>query len=450
MFEPVERSTVLGDVAVESARGSGIEVVDPTPWLCYQGECPIVIGGTLSYRDTDHITTEYAANLWARARHRAAHAARAGHHHRVSSSPACGGVGALAIVTVSLSQLGGAALRSPHVRRQPARDRRPGRRAREGRPRHGLGRRGLRLRLADADGLPGRQDRDRSRSARASSTSSRAPRARCCRPRPGSTTSRPAAPCSGLGASGPQVIEGFHGLPYDKPLGRTREVIRIVRSGLKREPLESHGIFDIPLPEDQGLGLGKPLKMLDQARARHRPDLGRLARRQERPDDRGAGRRLAADPVHPRARQRRLGRRRSPPARPSATPSSARCRSAPAAWSRSARTSRGCSTSCARCTRSTSAAWAPAARTSTTSWPSTTATRRRPRRSRTSTSTARRRKPRRWSRRSGWRPATWSAPRRTSRSGSPPSRRPASPTSRSSRPPTTRPPRSSQLKDWVS
>ena len=43
----------------------------------------------------------------------------------------------------------------------------------------------------------------------------------------------------GLGASGPQVIEGFHGLPYDKPLGRTREVIRIVRSGLKREPLQS-------------------------------------------------------------------------------------------------------------------------------------------------------------------------------------------------------------------
>jgi peptidoglycan/LPS O-acetylase OafA/YrhL len=64
MFEPVERSTVLGDVAVDSALASGIEVVDPMPWLCYQGECPIVIGGTLSYRDTDHITTEYAANLW--------------------------------------------------------------------------------------------------------------------------------------------------------------------------------------------------------------------------------------------------------------------------------------------------------------------------------------------------------------------------------------------------
>jgi F420-dependent oxidoreductase-like protein len=66
----------------------------------------------------------------------------------------------------------------------------------------------------------------------------------------------------GLGASGPQVIEGFHGLPYDKPLGRTREVIRIVRSGLKREPLQAEGIFSIPLPADQGLGLGKPLKLL--------------------------------------------------------------------------------------------------------------------------------------------------------------------------------------------
>ena len=64
-FEPVERSQILGDVAVESASVSGARVVDPTPWLCYQGECPIVIGGLLSYRDTDHITVQYAANLWA-------------------------------------------------------------------------------------------------------------------------------------------------------------------------------------------------------------------------------------------------------------------------------------------------------------------------------------------------------------------------------------------------
>ena len=67
----------------------------------------------------------------------------------------------------------------------------------------------------------------------------------------------------GLGASGPQVIEGFHGMPYEKPLGRTREVIRIVRSGLKREPLDSHNeFFDIPLSPGKGLGLGKPLKIL--------------------------------------------------------------------------------------------------------------------------------------------------------------------------------------------
>ncbi|MDN4173718.1 acyltransferase family protein [Nocardioides sp. SOB77] len=62
-FVPVERSRRLGDVAVTSARLAGAEVVDPTPWLCWQDLCPVVIGGTLSYRDTDHLTTEYAASL---------------------------------------------------------------------------------------------------------------------------------------------------------------------------------------------------------------------------------------------------------------------------------------------------------------------------------------------------------------------------------------------------
>jgi F420-dependent oxidoreductase-like protein len=67
----------------------------------------------------------------------------------------------------------------------------------------------------------------------------------------------------GLGASGPQVIEGWHGVPYDKPLGRTREVVEIVRKALRRETLEFQGkVFTLPLPPDQGLGLGKPLKML--------------------------------------------------------------------------------------------------------------------------------------------------------------------------------------------
>jgi F420-dependent oxidoreductase-like protein len=67
----------------------------------------------------------------------------------------------------------------------------------------------------------------------------------------------------GLGASGPQVIEGWHGLAYDKPLGRTREVVDIVRMALRRERLEYDGkVFHLPLPEGQGTGLGKPLKLL--------------------------------------------------------------------------------------------------------------------------------------------------------------------------------------------
>ena len=68
----------------------------------------------------------------------------------------------------------------------------------------------------------------------------------------------------GLGASGPQVIEGFHGVPYATPVARTREIIEIVRSGLRREPLVSDGTFHLPLTKEHGAvtGLGKPLKLL--------------------------------------------------------------------------------------------------------------------------------------------------------------------------------------------
>jgi len=68
----------------------------------------------------------------------------------------------------------------------------------------------------------------------------------------------------GLGASGPQVIEGFHGVPYAKPLARTREIIEIIRAGMKREPLSADGEFKLPLSKEQGAvtGLGKPLKLL--------------------------------------------------------------------------------------------------------------------------------------------------------------------------------------------
>lgn len=62
----------------------------------------------------------------------------------------------------------------------------------------------------------------------------------------------------GLGASGPQVVEGWHGKAYDKPLGRTRETIELTRRILRREVIDHHGITDMPLPG----GLGKPLKIL--------------------------------------------------------------------------------------------------------------------------------------------------------------------------------------------
>src|SRR5580700_4335323 len=68
----------------------------------------------------------------------------------------------------------------------------------------------------------------------------------------------------GLGASGPQVIEGWHGVPYDAPIGRTRELIEICRMVWRRERLEYHGRhYTIPLPADQGTGLGKPLKLIN-------------------------------------------------------------------------------------------------------------------------------------------------------------------------------------------
>jgi F420-dependent oxidoreductase-like protein len=69
----------------------------------------------------------------------------------------------------------------------------------------------------------------------------------------------------GIGASGPQVIEGFHGVPYTAPLARTRELVEICRQVWRRERLEHHGThYQIPLPVDRGTGLGKPLKLINR------------------------------------------------------------------------------------------------------------------------------------------------------------------------------------------
>jgi F420-dependent oxidoreductase-like protein len=73
----------------------------------------------------------------------------------------------------------------------------------------------------------------------------------------------------GLGLSGPQVVEGWHGQPYGKPLGKTREYVSIVRAIFKREkPLVHEGeYYQIPYQGPDATGLGKPLKSILHGRA---------------------------------------------------------------------------------------------------------------------------------------------------------------------------------------
>lgn len=66
----------------------------------------------------------------------------------------------------------------------------------------------------------------------------------------------------GLGASGPQVIEGWHGVTYDHPVARTKEVIEVCRQVWRRDRLVHDGHYQIPLPAGRGTGLGKPLKLI--------------------------------------------------------------------------------------------------------------------------------------------------------------------------------------------
>jgi F420-dependent oxidoreductase-like protein len=72
----------------------------------------------------------------------------------------------------------------------------------------------------------------------------------------------------GLGTSGPQVAEGWHGQAWAMPLGRTREYVEIVRAILRREkPLEHHGAhYDIPYSGSGATGLGKPLRIIVRPR----------------------------------------------------------------------------------------------------------------------------------------------------------------------------------------
>jgi F420-dependent oxidoreductase-like protein len=67
----------------------------------------------------------------------------------------------------------------------------------------------------------------------------------------------------GLGTSGPQVVEGWHGEPWGKPLVKTREYVEIVRAALRREVVEHEGEhYRIPYDGPGATGLGKPLKLM--------------------------------------------------------------------------------------------------------------------------------------------------------------------------------------------
>jgi F420-dependent oxidoreductase-like protein len=67
----------------------------------------------------------------------------------------------------------------------------------------------------------------------------------------------------GLGVSGPQVVEGWHGQQWGRPLAKTREYVEIVRSALRGETVEHHGrYYDIPYSGPGATGLGKPLRLL--------------------------------------------------------------------------------------------------------------------------------------------------------------------------------------------
>ncbi len=92
-----------------------------------------------------------------------------------------------------------------------------------------------------------------------------APRRSLRRPQPGSTTVSAGRARLGLGPSGPQVVEGFHGIPFADIVGKTRETVEICRSVWRRETLKHDGEhYQIPLDPSRGTGLGKPLKLINR------------------------------------------------------------------------------------------------------------------------------------------------------------------------------------------
>ncbi len=179
-------------------------------------------------------------------------------------------------------------------------------------------------------------------------------------------------------------------MPYQAPLGRTREIIDICHLVWKRERVTYDGrYYTLPLPPEQGTGLGKPLKIIPHLVRDSIPIyVASLGPKNVAMTAEVADGWLPLFYVPERA-GRGVGRRSGRRARPSGQPTWVRSRWWPGGSWPSARTPAPWPRWPDQWWPSTWAAWVPGARTSTTTWPAATGSRPRPRRSRTSTWTGR-------------------------------------------------------------
>ena len=164
----------------------------------------------------------------------------------------------------------------------------------------------------------------------------------------------------GIGTSGPQVMEGWHGVSFDKPVRRTRETIEIIRAITAGERLDYHGqIYQLPLPGSEG----RAIRSLDVTDAP--ADLPRLARPGQPPPHRRDRRRMDRHLVLPGDRGG-VPRPRSAKERRLQDGSSPTSTSPSPLVSSSPTTSRPPAAAMPTATRSPSVPWARPARTSTT------------------------------------------------------------------------------------
>ena len=236
----------------------------------------------------------------------------------------------------------------------------------------------------------------------------------------------------GLGASGPQVIEGFHGVPYEKPMPRIRDYINVCRMTWKREKVVYDGpTVTVPLPEGQGTGLGKALKIINHPVREHIPIfwaslMGQSVKATAQLADGWLPIFFDPEKFHTVwGDDLKAGQAERDPELGPLQISAGGMVAIGDELTGDAQT-RILDYSPSERRRCTSVAWAPATRTSTTRSARSTATSTRRSRSRTCTSTARRRRRRRPSRPRCSRRRTSSARPATSRSASPPTRKPVS------------------------